>query len=78
MATVSDQVRNAERKVERTMYGNQPASETGERVADMAEQAGAAAQEQLDRLADMIRRKPVQAAGIAAGIGFVLALLARR
>jgi ElaB/YqjD/DUF883 family membrane-anchored ribosome-binding protein len=36
------------------------------------------AQEQYDKLAANIRRNPLQAAGIAAGIGFVLALLARR
>ena len=36
------------------------------------------AQEQYDKLATSIRRNPLQAAGIAAGIGFVLALLARR
>jgi ElaB/YqjD/DUF883 family membrane-anchored ribosome-binding protein len=36
------------------------------------------AQEQYDKLAASIRRNPLQAAGIAAGIGFVLALLARR
>lgn len=54
------------------------ATETGERIATIANQAGVTAQEQLDRLAEAIRRKPVQAAGIAAGIGFMLALLARR
>ncbi len=36
------------------------------------------AQEQYDKMAASIRRNPLQAAGIAAGIGFVLALLARR
>ncbi len=51
---------------------------TGDKIADAAEQAGVVAQQQMDRLADAIRRKPVQAAGIAAGLGFVLALLARR
>lgn len=54
------------------------AAGTGDMIADAAGQAGVAAQQQIDRLADAIRRKPVQAAGIAAGLGFVLALLARR
>lgn len=57
---------------------NDMAAEAGDRVAAMANQAGQTAQEQIDRLAEIIRRKPVQAAGIAAGIGFMLALLARR
>lgn len=45
---------------------------------DTVEQAQDFAQEQYDKLAANIRRNPLQAAGIAAGIGFVLALLARR
>ncbi|KAB2940158.1 MAG: hypothetical protein K8F92_14895 [Hyphomicrobium sp.] len=45
---------------------------------ESVEQAQAFAQEQYDKLAASIRRNPLQAAGIAAGIGFVLALLARR
>lgn len=49
-----------------------------EKFSETVEQAQALAQEQYDKLADSIRRKPLQAAGIAAGIGFVLALLARR
>ncbi len=36
------------------------------------------AQEQYDKLILSIRRNPLRAAAIAAGIGFVLALLARR
>ena len=50
----------------------------GEHIADAAGQAQAAAQEQLDKLSASIRRNPIQAAGIAAGAGFLLALLARR
>jgi ElaB/YqjD/DUF883 family membrane-anchored ribosome-binding protein len=42
------------------------------------EQAQDFAQDQYDKLTTSIRRNPLQAAGIAAGIGFVLALLARR
>lgn len=42
------------------------------------DQAQSMAQDQYDKLTASIRRSPLQAAGIAAGIGFVLALLARR
>ena len=49
-----------------------------DRFNETVEQAQALAQEQYDKLAASIRRNPLQAAGIAAGIGFVLALLARR
>jgi ElaB/YqjD/DUF883 family membrane-anchored ribosome-binding protein len=42
------------------------------------DQAQTLAQDQYDKLTASIRRNPLQAAGIAAGIGFVLALLARR
>lgn len=45
---------------------------------ETVEQAQALAQEQYDKLEASIRRNPLQAAAIAAGIGFVLALLARR
>ena len=50
----------------------------GEQLAGAAGQAQNMAHEQLDKLADRIRAKPLQSTGIAAGIGFVLALLARR
>lgn len=49
-----------------------------DKLSETVEQAQALAQEQYDKLAATIRRNPLQAAGIAAGIGFVLALLARR
>ncbi len=49
-----------------------------DKFAETVEQAQTLAQEQYDKLAASIRRNPLQAAGIAAGIGFVLALLARR
>lgn len=41
-------------------------------------QAQQVASEQLDQLQGMIRRNPLAAAGIAAGIGFFLAVIARR
>ncbi len=54
------------------------ASAAQDKFAETVEQAQTLAQEQYDKLAANIRRNPLQAAGIAAGIGFVLALLARR
>jgi len=49
-----------------------------DKIAETVDQAQALAQDQYDKLLVSIRRNPLQAAGIAAGIGFVLALLARR
>lgn len=49
-----------------------------DQLSDVAEQAQEATKEQMDRLSDAIRRRPLQSAGIAAGVGFVLALIARR
>jgi ElaB/YqjD/DUF883 family membrane-anchored ribosome-binding protein len=49
-----------------------------DKISETVDQAQALAQEQYDKLAATIRRNPLQAAGIAAGIGFVLALIARR
>jgi ElaB/YqjD/DUF883 family membrane-anchored ribosome-binding protein len=54
------------------------ASAAGEQLSDVAQQAQDAAKQQFDKLSDAIRAKPIQAAGIAAGVGFLLALLARR
>jgi ElaB/YqjD/DUF883 family membrane-anchored ribosome-binding protein len=69
---VGDELRKAENKASSTMQ------DVGGQVSAMADSAQHVAQEQLDRLADSIRRNPIQATGIAAGIGFALALLARR
>ena len=33
---------------------------------------------QFDRLSDTIRNKPIQSAAIAAGLGFLVAIIARR
>jgi len=49
-----------------------------DKISETVDQAQVLAQEQYDKLTASIRRNPLQAAGIAAGIGFVLALLARR
>ena len=57
---------------------NDVANTGQDKFAETVEQAQTLAQEQYDKLAANIRRNPLQAAGIAAGIGFVLALLARR
>jgi ElaB/YqjD/DUF883 family membrane-anchored ribosome-binding protein len=57
---------------------NDLAGTAQDKFNETVEQAQALAQEQYDKMAASIRRNPLQAAGIAAGIGFVLALLARR
>lgn len=69
----------------RDKYGNPTAtdvadmaSNAGDQLSDAAKQAQGVAKEQLDKMSDAIRAKPIQAAGIAAGVGFLLALLARR
>lgn len=49
-----------------------------EKISSAVDQAQTLAQDQYNKLTASIRRNPLQAAGIAAGIGFVLALLARR
>jgi ElaB/YqjD/DUF883 family membrane-anchored ribosome-binding protein len=49
-----------------------------DKISETVDQAQALAQDQYDKLTATIRRNPLQAAGIAAGIGFVLALMARR
>ena len=49
-----------------------------DKISSAVDQAQTMAQDQYDKLTASIRRNPLQAAGIAAGIGFVLALLARR
>ncbi len=53
-------------------------SSAGDQISDVAGQAQVVAQEQLDKLSASIRKNPIQSAGIAAGIGFMLALLARK
>lgn len=54
------------------------ASAAQDKLSETVDQAQAMAQDQYDKLLVSIRRNPLQAAGIAAGVGFVLALLARR
>lgn len=54
------------------------ASTAQDKISSAVDQAQTMAQDQYDKLTASIRRNPLQAAGIAAGVGFVLALLARR
>ncbi len=62
-----------------TRPGATPASSTvsdlantaQDKIAETVDQAQALAQDQYDKLVASIRRNPLQAAGIAAGIGFV-------
>jgi ElaB/YqjD/DUF883 family membrane-anchored ribosome-binding protein len=49
-----------------------------ETISSAVDSAQTLAQDQYDKLTASIRRNPLQAAAIAASIGFVLALLARR
>lgn len=45
---------------------------------EKADEATEMAKEHVAELEDMVRRKPLQSALVAAGIGFVIALIARR
>jgi ElaB/YqjD/DUF883 family membrane-anchored ribosome-binding protein len=54
------------------------ADAAGSKLTDAAHQAQHAVEAQYDKLSDAIRAKPIQSAGIAVGVGFLLALLARR
>lgn len=47
-------------------------------ASQKAEEAGELAKEQIAELEEVVRRKPIQSALVAAGIGFVVALIARR
>jgi ElaB/YqjD/DUF883 family membrane-anchored ribosome-binding protein len=53
-------------------------SSAQEKISSAVDEVQTLAQDQYDKLTASIRRNPLQAAGIAAGIGFLLALLARR
>lgn len=54
------------------------ARDAASNVADAAGQLQANAKEQFDRLETMIRRNPVASVSAAAGVGLLLALIARR
>lgn len=49
-----------------------------EKISSAVDSAQTLAQDQYDKLTASIQRNPLQAVAIAAGTGFVLALLARR
>lgn len=49
-----------------------------EKASDFMHEAKEKAVDQFDRVERMIRRNPMAAVGVAAGVGFMLALLARR
>jgi ElaB/YqjD/DUF883 family membrane-anchored ribosome-binding protein len=53
-------------------------SAAGDQISEVAGHAQGMAQDQFDKLSDAIRKHPLQSAGIAAGLGFALALLARK
>ena len=57
---------------------NDLASTAQDTFNETVEQVQNLAQEQYDKLEASIRRNPLQSAAIAVGIGFVLALVARR
>ncbi len=54
------------------------AAATPPEVADAAGRLRDEANVQFDRLSDAIRNKPIQSAAIAAGLGFLFAVIARR
>ena len=52
--------------------------EAGEKAGEMVSSAKQMANDQFDKVESAIRRNPLAAASIAGGIGFFLAVLARR
>jgi ElaB/YqjD/DUF883 family membrane-anchored ribosome-binding protein len=53
-------------------------NEAGEKMSGTVESAKSAAVANFDKIETAIRRNPVAAASIAGGVGFLLAVLARR
>ena len=53
-------------------------SDAGEKAGEMASNAKRMANDQFDKVESAIRRNPLAAASIAGGVGFFLAVLARR
>lgn len=54
------------------------AREVASTASDAADQLQASMQEQFDRLETVIRRNPVASVTAAAGVGLLLAMIARR
>ncbi len=52
--------------------------DAGEKAGEAVESVRQAASEGLDKVETAIRRNPIAAASIAGGVGFLLAVLARR
>lgn len=71
-----DKARDAASKLERDV--SRVGSDIADTVSQSAERAQAEAQVQLDKLSTSIRKNPLQSAAIAAGVGFLFAVLARR
>ncbi len=69
-------------KFDRTVGSQNAVSGAVETLSDAAskvqKQAGEQIDKQLDNLSSSIRSNPLQAAAIAAGIGFLFAVIARR
>ncbi|WP_249691111.1 DUF883 domain-containing protein [Stappia sp. WLB 29] len=67
---------------EKTGEYTERASKAGKDIADVSQQTLDSLTEELNRLERSltahVRRKPLQSLGIAAGIGFLIALLSRR
>ncbi len=53
-------------------------NDAGERVSETVDSVKHAAVENFDKIESAIRRNPIAAASIAGGVGFLLAVLARR
>lgn len=70
--SVRSAVETAEDKVSRA------GSDLAGKVADTANSVQQEAKVQMDRLSVAIQQKPLQSAAIAAGIGFLFAVVARR
>ena len=54
------------------------AAATPPQVAEVADHLRHEANVQIDRLSETIRKQPIQSAAIAAGLGFLFAMIARR
>jgi ElaB/YqjD/DUF883 family membrane-anchored ribosome-binding protein len=72
----NDTYRATADRVEDTVsrVGNEMAGKVADTAKDVQQQAKA----QMDRLSVSIREKPLQSAAIAAGLGFLFAVVARR
>lgn len=59
-------------------YAADAAKVASRKASEAIEQVGDLAQDKVEAMAAYVRRNPLQATAIAAGVGFVFALLARR